>query len=99
MTDGMSLDTALKFVEIISILGGGGAVAFRLGRATKSMDAAVERQTLILEGHRDDILELKTEIKKLNDVLTALAVQSGRLDRAEESIREMRHGQGFVNPL
>lgn len=35
----------------------------------------------------------------LSSVLTTVAVQNVRLDRAEKTIDEMRHGQGFVNPM
>ncbi len=31
--------------------------------------------------------------------MTTVAVQGARLDRAEETIKELRHGQGFVNPM
>lgn len=51
------------------------------------------------QGLRLDIVDLKVEIKKLGDVLTKLAVQESRLDRIEEAIKELRHGEGFVFPL
>jgi len=38
-------------------------------------------------------------MQQLTTVLSTLAVQGSRLDRAEEMIKELRHGQGFVNPM
>jgi hypothetical protein len=42
-----------------------------------------------------EIADLKTEIKKLGDVLTALAVQENRLDMHEKWIDELRRGVGW----
>lgn len=44
-------------------------------------------------------IALGENLQQLTTVLTTLAVQGSRLDRAEESIKELRHGQGFVNPM
>ena len=35
----------------------------------------------------------------LSTVLTTVAVQDNRIGAAERMIEEMRHGQGFVNPM
>lgn len=55
---------------------------------------------------KDDITDIKTELKALREVLTTQATQTvrldnqgKRLDRLEEDIRELRHGEGFVFPL
>ena len=64
-------------------LGAGGTFA-----AIEKQDAAAERQAV-------EIAELKTEIKKLGDVLTALAVQENRLDMHEKWIDELRRGLGW----
>lgn len=51
--------------------------------------------------------EMRTDLKKLNEVVTAVAVQNARLDNLEkrydgeiqhlkEDIRDMKHWEGFI---
>ena len=89
----VSIDTVLKIVEIGSVLGGGAVVAFRLGRTTARVEETLLAQNMILEGQTDQVTELKNETKKVNDVLTKIAVQENRLDRIEEDIQDIRHGR------
>ena len=44
-------------------------------------------------------IELAKTMREITTVMTTMAVQQVRLDRAEKTIDEMRHGQGFVNPM
>ena len=97
--DNFSLDNFLRVCEILSILGGGALVAFRLGRTTSRVEASLERQNEILTKQSSEISELKKETKKLGDVLTAIAVQGTRIGRVEEDIRELKHGRGFVQVM
>ena len=53
---------------------------------------------------KEDITEIKTYLKTLNDVVIRLAIQSQRLDnqgerinRVEILIDELRHGKGIVS--
>lgn len=39
---------------------------------------------------------MQTEIKKLADVITRMAVTDVRLTNIEQDVRELRHGRGFV---
>jgi hypothetical protein len=48
---------------------------------------------------KDDQHAMGEVIKQQTNVLSTLAAQQVRLDRAEKLIDEMRHGQGFVNPM
>jgi hypothetical protein len=86
-----SLDSLLKISEIISILAGGGLVAFKLGRTTTRVEATLEMQNSILRKQSDEITELKLETKKLGDVLTQIAVQSVRIGHIEDDLRDLRH--------
>jgi len=43
-----------------------------------------------------DFFDMKIEIKKVGDVLIQMAVTDTRLTNAEQDIRELKHGQGFV---
>jgi len=94
----VSFDTLLKLAEVLSILGGGGLVAFRLGRTTTRVEAA-----MLLHGR--EISELKTEMKQVSNLLTQVALQGQRLDTQDKRLdtldrryEELRHGEGFVVP-
>lgn len=99
MNEHLTVDNILKVFEILSIIGGGALVAFRLGRTTARVEASLERQNDILTSQSSEISELRIETKKLGDVLTAIAVQGTRIDRMEDDIREIRHGRGFIQPI
>lgn len=45
---------------------------------------------------KDDLTDLKEEIKKVGDVLIKMAVTDQRLTNAEQDIRDLQHGHGFV---
>ena len=92
MTDQVSIDTAFKLIEIVSMLGGGGLVAFRLGKNSQVVREAMRQQAA-------EIAMLKDEIKELSKLVTEVAVQSKRLDMLEQRYEELRHGEGFVFPL
>jgi hypothetical protein len=92
MTDQVSIDTAFKLIEIVSMLGGGGLVAFRLGKNSQVVREAMRQQAA-------EIAMLKDEIKELSKLVTEVAVQSKRLDILEQRYEELRHGEGFVFPL
>jgi hypothetical protein len=92
MNDQFSIDSALKLIEIVSILGGGGMVAFRLGKNSQVVREAMRQQAA-------EIAALKDEIKELSKLVTEVAVQSKRLDILEQRYEELRHGDGFVFPL
>lgn len=48
--------------------------------------------------HRE-LTELKEVAKSVSEVLRIVAVQGSRLDRCEDDIRELKHGEGYVLPL
>ena len=91
-----SVETVLRILEIISILGGGGGVAFGIFRFILKMEAAIQALNAISQRQSSDIGDLKVEIKKLNDVLTSLAVQAERLNAMQHQIDDIRHGRGLV---
>ncbi len=89
----VSLEAALHALEIVAIVSGGLGVAYRLGKTHSAISAAIENQNRAAERQAAEISELKSEIKKLGDVLTALAVQENRLDMHEKWIDELRRGR------
>jgi hypothetical protein len=91
----VSVETMLHVVEIVALVGGGLSVAYRLGKTHTAIIAAIEKHDAAAERQAVEIADLKTEIKKLGDVLTALAVQENRLDMHEKWIDELRRGLGW----
>lgn len=69
-------------MQIVVILGGGASAL------------VVMRSTVI--NLKDDMTDMKAEIKKVGEVLITLAVTTKRLDNVEEDIRDMKHGRGFI---
>lgn len=97
MTDqSLSLDTILKVAEIVAILGGGWAIAYRGGKIITRVEESLKTQNQILEQQSAEIVDLKEETKKIAGCLTSIAVQDNRINRLEEDVREMKHGKGFV---
>lgn len=54
---------------------------------------------------KNDLVDLKAEIKKLGEVMIEMAdirgeikVGSNRITACEQDIRELRHGRGFITP-
>ena len=76
------LDTALKIAEVISIIAGGGTVAYRLGRTTERMEQSMSMQ-------RDHIATLQDDVKELNKLLTEVALQKQRLDMHAAQIEDL----------
>ena len=52
-----------------------------------------------MNGIADNLKILNTAFTKLSEVLSQTAVQDNRISRAEEDIRELRHGRGFVQDV
>jgi hypothetical protein len=60
------------------------------------VEAAITAQSVLTERQSQEISELKTEVKKVGDVITAMAVHNERLNMLQKDIDELRHGRGFV---
>lgn len=69
-------------IEVIAILAGG--LFFLWGMKARVDMMAVE------------LASLKSEIAKLSDILTKLAVQDQRILNVESDIKDLRHGIGFI---
>lgn len=94
-----NFDTAIRLVELIVLLGGGGTVIFKLG-------SAVTKFELIGTQQAGEISELKKQVEGLGKIITAMAVEKTRLDghadrlnRVEKQLDELRHGEGYVLPI
>ena len=73
-----------NILTIVAFLAGGIAFAYSIKSDTKVLEI---RFTMI----DAQIEDFKLDIKKLNDVLVSLAMQSGRIDRVEE--RQLAEGK------
>lgn len=87
----------LHILEICVILVGGVGVAFRLGKTIERIETGIVAQGKNAERQGIEMTELRSEIKKLNDVLTTLAVQETRLDMHDKWIDELRRGVGMIS--
>lgn len=86
------IDPTVTIGNIIEILvigcGGIGAVW-----AVRNSVANLGRDLTRMEA---DFCDMKLEIKKVGDVLIRMAVTDTRLTNVEQDVREMKHGQGFI---
>jgi hypothetical protein len=73
-----------NLVEIASIIGGGLMVMITLRGDVANIKA--------------EMGGIQLEVKKIGDVLITQADQNRRILHLEEDFRELRHGQGFVQP-
>ncbi|MGX0963143.1 hypothetical protein AB7M63_003592 [Bradyrhizobium japonicum] len=85
-----------NIIEIVSIIGGGVLVLITLRADVGALKTGAKALS-------DDIDAMQAELKKLSDVLISLAdirgeirVLDSRITGAEQDIRELRHGDGFV---
>ncbi len=93
------LDLVLKIATLVSIIGGGGIIIWRMSRA-------VTRFELIGGIQAKEIGSIRDEMVELRKLMTAVAVQKERLDAQGERLNlldhryeELRHGEGYVFPL
>ncbi|UPT93880.1 hypothetical protein J4G48_0031715 [Bradyrhizobium barranii subsp. apii] len=85
-----------NIIEIVSIIGGGVLVLITLRADVGALKTGAKAL-------KDDIDAMQAELKKLSDVLISLAdirgeirVLDSRITGAEQDIRDLRHGDGFV---
>jgi len=99
MSSGVEFEWTVRFGDMLTV---GGAlivaigIAYRRGRA----EMRVSDLTAVL---KEDITDMKNEIKKLADVIVTQAVQNSRLDsqgqritRVENTIEDLRRGRGWI---
>ena len=73
-----------NIIEILAIVGGGLLALVTLRNTVNNL--------------KDDMTDMKTEIKKVGEVLVKMAVTQTRLDNVEQDIRDLKHGRGFITP-
>ncbi len=92
------LGDVLKFLEIVSVIGTGIFVVFRVGRAT-------ERFELIGQQQAREISELKETIKAIAKAQTdsisdrvQISNMGAQLAEMRKEINLLRQGRGFIQP-
>jgi hypothetical protein len=95
----ITLESLLRLFELIAIVGGGGILLFKLGRA-------VSRFEIVGEAQAREITQLKDTVKSVADLITKYALQTQRLDNCmdrlehcERLIDDLRRGEGFILPI
>ena len=78
-----------NIIEIVTIACGGIAAVVAVRNSVTNLGKDLTRMEA-------DFFDMKIEIKKVGDVLIQMAVTDTRLTNAEQDIRELKHGQGFV---
>lgn len=93
------LDLILKIATLVSIIGGGGIIIWRVSRMATRFE-------LIGAAQATEIAGLKNEMMEMRRLMTTVAVQKERLDSQAERLNlldrryeELRHGEGYVFPL
>ena len=74
-----------NIIEVSAILGGGAYAVLQMKGTVTNL--------------KNDMTDMKIEIKKVGEVLIQMAVTDNRLTNLEQDIRELKHGEGFVLPL
>lgn len=71
-------------VQSILMLGGGLIVYGALRQTVRDMEK--------------EIVEIREDQREMSKTINKIAVQDQRLNRIEEDLRELRHGQGWALP-
>lgn len=89
------IDWSINFGNLLQIgmIIAGGVAAFTSIRSSVN-DLAKDMTRL--EKRQDD---LNAAFKQLSDILQKVAVQDQRIAHVEKTIDDLRHGQGWVNPV
>lgn len=86
---------AVAITNIIAIV----VAVYKLGRAVERFENIGKQQAI-------EIHELKETMKVVSEIITKVALQnerldshSGRLGRMEETIEDLRRGEGYILPF
>jgi hypothetical protein len=81
-----------ELLDLLALIAGGVGLIFGLGRKTQLIEQSVTDV-------RADVGDMKADIRKLNDVVTQIAVQSSRMDMIDKRMDDIVHGRiRIANP-
>jgi hypothetical protein len=96
----------LQIAQTLAVVIGGGFGVYRIGRNTQKTESAITRANEVAIEQKEEMSDLKKEVRKLSDVLTTMAVTTTRVDNLSNSITELRQlvndlrrGEGFIFPI
>jgi len=78
-----------NIIEIATIAGGGLIASMTVKNSVNNLKGD-------LHNMKSDFSDMKTEIKKVGEVLVQLAITGQRLTNIEQDIKELKHGEGFI---
>jgi len=94
-----TVQIVVNLVTLIALMGGGGILVFKIGRAVSKFEVVAEHQAI-------DIKEIRMDVKIIGDATLKLALQeermtaiSRRMTNLEATVKELQHGEGFVFPI
>ena len=79
MSADLSLDSILKMAEIATVIGSVAIGLVTFGRSASRMELKLAQQS-------NDIGDMKQDLKKLNEVMTTVALQAQRMDMLGERL-------------
>ncbi len=68
-----------------------------IGAALLAIGGFYWRLVYELKNFREDVIDIKIDLKQLNKVIMDLALQNQRLNNLETMVLELRHGKGLVD--
>jgi hypothetical protein len=106
MADEMQWPAILQLTQTAAVVVGGGFGIYRIGRNTQKTESAITRANEVASEQKKEMSDLKVEIRKLSEVLTAMAVTTTRVDNLSDGVtelrqlvNELRRGEGFIFPI
>lgn len=108
------VDILLKIFEIAAIVGACAVFMFGLGRHITKFEKSQEIMTLTFEASQKryddsqkimstDIVDLKADVKKMSEVMTAVALQrqsidaiNTRMNMQDQQMTDLRKGKGWI---
>lgn len=91
--------TVGNIIEIGSIIAGGFAVLWTLKADVNSLKAGTELLKIDLASMQSEIRKLSEILINLSDIRGEIRVLDTRITMAEQDIREIKHGDGFVRSI
>lgn len=96
---GLSIDYTItigNIIEIVSIVVGGLLALFTLRRDVSLLQVGADALKLELGQLQDEIKKLSEILVDLADIRGEIRVLASRVTASETDIRELRHGDGFI---
>lgn len=78
--------------QVLSVLGGGGMVAYKLGQSNQRQESTSVQTAAAIS-------EIKIEIAALRTLMTDVALQKAEIAQLRQWYDELRRGEGFIVPI